>query len=375
MLLRPCPPEVREGLRADLLAQLVDHQLTIGLAAGLALAALWKLPVVLICENNQYSMGTPLYRSLAVEDVSMRALAHGMARDRFDGDDVIRVKRRIGEAVARARETGEPTLIDHAETRGIHCRTFHIDPSGRRSASTARQTTASSNASSRPRRWKGAGSSAARSAAALSIEASQPSAASRERHSGVSRAGGAMVPGNAVRSTSRGRPVVLSMVTTWSAKASSSAVPPHAPAGRGRALARGGRQQAVQAVVELGGGADVPAGVNARQHRVHARFEQRPRLAGEVGRMGRIGSVRRASRFFGRLRALFSGKKELSSDLAAQIEEVLLTSDVGVETTSVLLERVEVGLHGASLLAALGELALVIVGHGLGRHVRALQYA
>jgi len=83
-----------------------------GFAEGLSLSALWKLPIVLICENNQYSMGTPLYRSLAVEDVSLRALAHGMARDRFDGDDVIRVKRRIAEAVDRARVTGEPTLVE-----------------------------------------------------------------------------------------------------------------------------------------------------------------------------------------------------------------------------------------------------------------------
>src|SRR5690349_17175343 len=83
-----------------------------GFAEGIALAALWKLPVVFICENNQYSMGTPLYRSLAVEDVSMRALAHGMARDRFDGNDPVKVKRRIAEAVARARETGEPTLVE-----------------------------------------------------------------------------------------------------------------------------------------------------------------------------------------------------------------------------------------------------------------------
>ena len=83
-----------------------------GFAEGLALAALWKLPVVLICENNQYSMGTPVYRSLAVEDVSLRALAHGMARDRFDGDDVVKVKRRIAEAVERARTTSEPTLVE-----------------------------------------------------------------------------------------------------------------------------------------------------------------------------------------------------------------------------------------------------------------------
>lgn len=83
-----------------------------GFAEGLALAALWKLPVVFICENNLYSMGTPLYRSLAVEDVSLKALGHGMARDRFNGDDVIKVKRRIAQAVERARETGEPTLVE-----------------------------------------------------------------------------------------------------------------------------------------------------------------------------------------------------------------------------------------------------------------------
>src|SRR6185369_4553742 len=40
------------------------------------------------------------------------ALAHGMARDRFDGDDVVKVKRRIAEAVERARLTGEPTLVE-----------------------------------------------------------------------------------------------------------------------------------------------------------------------------------------------------------------------------------------------------------------------
>jgi pyruvate dehydrogenase E1 component alpha subunit len=83
-----------------------------GFQEGLALAALWSLPVVFICENNLYSMGTPLYRSLAVEDVSMRALAHGMARDRLDGDDVIKVKRRIAVAVERAREQSEPTLVE-----------------------------------------------------------------------------------------------------------------------------------------------------------------------------------------------------------------------------------------------------------------------
>ncbi len=83
-----------------------------GFFEGVALAALWKLPVGFICENNMYSMGTPLYRSLSVEDVSMKALAFGMARDRFDGDDVLRVRARISEAVERARDTSEPTMVE-----------------------------------------------------------------------------------------------------------------------------------------------------------------------------------------------------------------------------------------------------------------------
>jgi pyruvate dehydrogenase E1 component alpha subunit len=79
---------------------------------GVALAALWRLPVVFICENNLYSMGTPLYRSLSVADVSQKALGYGMARDRFDGEDVLRVRDRISEAVRRARNESMPTLVE-----------------------------------------------------------------------------------------------------------------------------------------------------------------------------------------------------------------------------------------------------------------------
>jgi pyruvate dehydrogenase E1 component alpha subunit len=83
-----------------------------GFHEGLSLAALWKLPIVFICENNEYSMGTPLSRSMSVEDVSMKALGYGMDRDRFFVDDVLEVERRIGEAVQRAREDGLPTLVE-----------------------------------------------------------------------------------------------------------------------------------------------------------------------------------------------------------------------------------------------------------------------
>jgi pyruvate dehydrogenase E1 component alpha subunit len=79
---------------------------------GVALAALWRLPVVFICENNLYSMGTPLYRSLSVADVSQKALGYGIARDRFDGEDVLRVRDRVTEAVRRARNESMPTLIE-----------------------------------------------------------------------------------------------------------------------------------------------------------------------------------------------------------------------------------------------------------------------
>ena len=83
-----------------------------GFHEALSLAALWKLPIVFICENNEYSMGTPLSRTMSVEDVTLKADGYGMARDRFFVDDVLEVEQRIGEAVERARENSEPTLVE-----------------------------------------------------------------------------------------------------------------------------------------------------------------------------------------------------------------------------------------------------------------------
>jgi pyruvate dehydrogenase E1 component alpha subunit len=83
-----------------------------GFHEGVSLAALWKLPIVFICENNEYSMGTPLSRSMSVEDVTMKALGYGIDRDRFFAADVLEVEKRIGEAVKRAREQMLPTLVE-----------------------------------------------------------------------------------------------------------------------------------------------------------------------------------------------------------------------------------------------------------------------
>jgi pyruvate dehydrogenase E1 component alpha subunit len=79
---------------------------------GLSLAALWKLPIVFVCENNEYSMGTPMSRTMSVEDVSMKALGYGMARDRFFVESVDQVREHLAEAIERARTLSEPTLVE-----------------------------------------------------------------------------------------------------------------------------------------------------------------------------------------------------------------------------------------------------------------------
>jgi len=79
---------------------------------AMALAALWKLPVVFVCENNEYSMGTPLSRTLAVEDVTARAPGYGMPSDRFRVESVAQVVERISVAIERARRGEGPSLLE-----------------------------------------------------------------------------------------------------------------------------------------------------------------------------------------------------------------------------------------------------------------------
>jgi pyruvate dehydrogenase E1 component alpha subunit len=83
-----------------------------GFHEGLTLAALWKLPIVFVCENNQYSMGTPMERTNPVPDVTLKGAGYGMPIDRFDGHDVEVVQERMKAAVARARRGEGPSLIE-----------------------------------------------------------------------------------------------------------------------------------------------------------------------------------------------------------------------------------------------------------------------
>ncbi|AXR65503.1 pyruvate dehydrogenase (acetyl-transferring) E1 component subunit alpha [Leptospira mayottensis] len=79
---------------------------------GMNLAAIWKLPLVMICENNHYAMGTPEYRALSVKDVSVRAGAYDIARDHIEGDEVRKVRDHVSVAVERARRGEGPTLME-----------------------------------------------------------------------------------------------------------------------------------------------------------------------------------------------------------------------------------------------------------------------
>ncbi len=79
---------------------------------SLNLAALWKLPVVFICENNRFGMGTPIERASSLYDLSQKACAYDMARNWVDGMDVLAVRDVVREAVNRARNDSAPTLIE-----------------------------------------------------------------------------------------------------------------------------------------------------------------------------------------------------------------------------------------------------------------------
>lgn len=85
---------------------------------GVNMASVFKVPVVFICNNNQYAYSTPLERQMAVENVADRAEAYGMPGEIVDGNDVLSVWDAATRAIQRARAGGGPTLIE--------CKTFRM---------------------------------------------------------------------------------------------------------------------------------------------------------------------------------------------------------------------------------------------------------
>ncbi len=83
---------------------------------SLNIASVWKLPLIFVCENNQYGAENAVESVRVVADIAMHAQAYGMPGVSVDGNDVLAVHEATSEAVGRARRGDGPTLI--------HCKTF-----------------------------------------------------------------------------------------------------------------------------------------------------------------------------------------------------------------------------------------------------------
>lgn len=78
---------------------------------ALNLSKVWSLPVLWVCENNQYGMGTAVERASAVSEIRQKAEGYGMPNARVDGMDVLAVRQAADEALARVR-SGGPFLLE-----------------------------------------------------------------------------------------------------------------------------------------------------------------------------------------------------------------------------------------------------------------------
>ncbi len=76
------------------------------------LAALWKLPVLFLCENNLYAMGTALARHQSQTDIHLKAEAYGVISETVDGMDVLAVESAVRRAAEFVRESGHPFLLE-----------------------------------------------------------------------------------------------------------------------------------------------------------------------------------------------------------------------------------------------------------------------
>ena len=76
------------------------------------LAAVWKLPIVFVCENNQYALTMPFRKSTGVEQIATRAAAYGIPGLTVDGNDAIAIHLAMQDVVARARAGEGPTLVE-----------------------------------------------------------------------------------------------------------------------------------------------------------------------------------------------------------------------------------------------------------------------
>ena len=80
--------------------------------AALNFAAVWKAPVVFVCQNNQWAISVPVATQTVSQSIAIKALAYGIPGVQVDGNDVLAVYRATHEAITRARSGGGPTFIE-----------------------------------------------------------------------------------------------------------------------------------------------------------------------------------------------------------------------------------------------------------------------
>ena len=94
------------------------------------LAGVRQLPVVFVCDNNQWAYSTPTYLSFPVEQIADRSAAYGCEGMVVDGTDVLAVYREAKRAIERAREGGGPTLLEcltlRMEGHAVHDDAFYV---------------------------------------------------------------------------------------------------------------------------------------------------------------------------------------------------------------------------------------------------------
>jgi pyruvate dehydrogenase E1 component alpha subunit len=79
---------------------------------SLNMASIWNLPIVYLCENNQYAMSMPVARAFNIQQLSQRACSYGIPGVTVDGNDVLAVYLAVHEAGDRARRGQGPTLVE-----------------------------------------------------------------------------------------------------------------------------------------------------------------------------------------------------------------------------------------------------------------------
>lgn len=84
---------------------------------SLNLAALWHLPVLFLCENNRYAMGTALQRHQSQPDIRVKAQSYAVEAEQIDGMDVLAVEAAVNRAVEAVRTRGEPYFLEFCTYR------------------------------------------------------------------------------------------------------------------------------------------------------------------------------------------------------------------------------------------------------------------